>query len=166
MAKARLAVATYATLACVLSLGLGACMMPPPASEKATDAARELNLAARFGRIDIAAGRAASEARAGFIQRRAMWGGAIRVVDVELAGLSMPDSDHAVFQVDYSWMRADEDTLRSTRVSQRWNSLKGGWALESEQRVAGDVGLFGEHVDVLRPARRDTQFATKVIRED
>jgi len=38
--------------------------------------------------------------------------------------------------------------------------------LESEQRVAGDVGLFGERVDVLRPAHHDTQFATKVIRED
>lgn len=152
------------TLACVLSLS--ACMMPPPASEKATDAARELNLAARFGRIDIAAGRAASEARSEFIRRRASWGGAIRVVDVELAGLSMPDSDHAVFQVDYAWIRSDEDTLRSTRVSQHWSALKGAWALESEQRVAGDVGLFGEHVDVLRPVRRDTQFATKVIRED
>ena len=152
------------TIACALLLG--ACMMPPPASEKATDAARELNIAARFGRIDIAAGRAASEERAEFIRRRAMWGGEIRVVDVELAGLTMPDSDHAVFQVDYSWMRLNEDTLRSTRISQRCSSLKGPWALESEQRVAGDVGLFGEHVQVLRPTQRDTQFATKVIRED
>ena len=141
-------------------------MMPPPASEKATDAARELNIAARFGRIDIAAGRAASEARAEFIRRRATWGGDIRVVDVELAGMTMPDSDHAIFQVDYSWMRMNENSLRSTRVTQRWSSLKGPWALESEKRAAGDVGLFGEHVDVLRPAQHDTQFATKVIRED
>ena len=145
---------------------LGACMMPPPASEKATDAARELNIAARFGRVDVAAGLAASGARAEFLRKRAAWGGEIRVVDVELAGMTMPDSDHAVFQVDYSWMRMDEDTLRSTRVTQRWSSLKGSWALESEKRAAGDVGLFGEHVDVLRPARRDAQFATKVIRED
>ena len=155
-----------ASLPIACALLLGACMMPPPASEKATDAARELNIAARFGRIDIAAGRAASEERSEFIRRRAMWGGEIRVVDVELAGLTMPDSDHAVFQVDYSWMRLNEDTLRSTRISQRWTSLKGPWALESEQRVAGDVGLFGEHVQVLRPTQRDTQFATKVIRED
>jgi len=155
-----------APLLVACALLLGACMMPPPASEKATDAARELNIAARFGRIDIAAGRAASEERSEFIRRRAQWGGEIRVVDVELAGLTMPDSDHAVFQVDYSWMRLDENTLRSTRVSQRWSALKGPWALESEQRVAGDVGLFGEHVQVLRPAQRDAQFATKVIRED
>ncbi len=145
---------------------LGGCMMPPPASEKATDAARELNTSARFGRLDIAATRAASEERADFLKRRAMWGGSIRVLDVELTGMSMPDSDHAEFQVDYSWMRVDEDSLRSTRVSQKWTSLKGPWALVSEKRVAGDVGLFGERVDVLRPEKRDTQFATKVIRED
>jgi hypothetical protein len=151
-------------LACALLLT--ACPMPPPASERATDAARELNVAARFGRIDIAAGRAADGAREEFMRKRAAWGGEIRVVDVELAGLSMPDSDHAVFQVDYAWMRMDEDTLRSTRVAQRWSSSKGAWALESEKRVAGDVGLFGEHVDVLRPEKRNAQFATKVIRAD
>jgi hypothetical protein len=60
----------------------------------------------------------------------------------------------------------DEDTLRSTRVAQHWTSSKGSWVLESEKRVAGDVGLFGEHVEVLRPPQRDAQFATKVIRED
>jgi hypothetical protein len=151
-------------LACVVLLT--ACPMPPPASERATDAARELNVAARFGRIDIAAGLAAAGAREEFLRKRAQWGGNIRVVDVELGGLSMPDSDHAVFQVDYAWMRMDEDTLRSTRVAQRWTSSKGAWVLESEKRVAGDVGLFGEHVEVLRPPQRDAQFATKVIRED
>ena len=155
-----------ASLPIACALLLGACMMPPPASEKATDAARELNIAARFGRIDIAAGRAASEERAEFIRRRAMWGGEIRVVDVELAGLTMPDSDHAVFDVNYSWMRSNESSMRTTRVTQRWTSLKGAWSLQSEKRAAGDVGLFGEHVDILRPAQRNAQFATKVIRED
>jgi hypothetical protein len=151
-------------LACVLLLT--ACPMPPPASERAMDAAREANVAARFGRIDIAADRTTPAARDEFLRRRASWGGDIRVVDVELGGLSMPDSDHAIFQVDYAWMRMDEDTLRSTRVAQHWTSSKGSWVLESEKRVAGDVGLFGEHVEVLRPPQRDAQFATKVIRED
>ena len=150
----------------VCAISLGACVMPPPASEKASDAARELNLAARFGNMDAAAAKAASEVRADFLQRHAQWGSELRIVDVELAGMNMPDSDHAVFDVNYSWMRTDESTMRMTRVTQRWTSLKGAWSLESEKRAAGDVGLFGEHVDILRPARRDTQFATKVIRED
>jgi hypothetical protein len=117
-------------------------------------------------RIDLAVGSTAPAARDEFLKRRAAWGGDVRIVDVELGGLSMPDSDHAIFQVDYAWMRMDEDTLRSTRITQRWASSKGSWVLESEKRAAGDVGLFGEHVEVLRPAQRDTQFATKVIRED
>jgi hypothetical protein len=148
------------------ALSLGACVMPPKASEKASDAARELNLSARFGNMDLAAKKATRESRADFMQRHALWGSEIRVVDVELSGMTMPDSDHAVFEVNYSWMRSNESTLRVTRVTQRWSSLTGAWALESEKRAAGDVGLFGEHVDVMRPAQRNAQFATKTIRED
>ncbi|HYQ40527.1 MAG TPA: hypothetical protein VER11_01120 [Polyangiaceae bacterium] len=155
-----------ALLPLLCAVSLAACVMPPSASEKASDAARELNLSARFGNMDVAAKKASSEARADFIQRHALWGSQIRIVDVEMAGMSMPDSDHAVFQIDYSWMRTDESTMRTTRVTQRWSSLNGPWAMESERREAGDVGLFGEHVDVLRPAQRNAQFATKVIRED
>ncbi|MEI9937165.1 MAG: hypothetical protein WDO69_08055 [Pseudomonadota bacterium] len=150
----------------ICALSLGACVMPPPASEKASDAARELNMSARFGNLDVAAKKATNEAREDFLQRHSLWGNEIRVVDVELAGMNMPDSDHAVFDVNYSWMRSNESTLRVTRVTQRWTSLKGAWSLETERRAAGDVGLFGEHVDVLRPAEHNAQFATKVIRED
>ncbi|HEY0465576.1 MAG TPA: hypothetical protein VGC79_15285 [Polyangiaceae bacterium] len=155
------------SLVCALvCAGSAACVMPPAASEKASDAARELNLSARFGNMDVAAKKAAKEARADFIQRHAQWGGEIRIVDVEMAGMNMPDSDHAIFQIDYSWMRSDESTMRSTRVTQHWSSLNGAWAMEREHRASGDIGLFGEHVDVLRPAQRNAQFATKVIRED
>ena len=151
-------------LLCAVSLT--ACMMMPSASDKASEAARELNLSARFGNMEVAVKKAAKHGREDFLRRHALWGGPIRIVDVELAGMNMPDSDHAVFQVDYSWMRSDESTMRSTRVTQHWSSLNGGWAMESEERAAGDVGLFGEHVDVLRPAQRNAQFATKVIRAD
>jgi len=141
-------------------------MMMPSASDKASEAARELNLSARFGNMDVAVKKAVVHAREDFLRRHAAWGTQIRIVDVEMAGMNMPDPDHAVFQVDYSWMRADESTMRTTRVTQRWSSLDGPWAMESEERAAGDVGLFGEHVDVLRPAQRNAQFATKVIRAD
>jgi hypothetical protein len=148
------------------AFALTACPMPPPASERATDAARESNVAARFGRIDIAVDRTTADFRAEFLRHRAAWGGDVRIIDVELGGLTMPDSDHAVFEVDYAWTRVDEDTLRSTRVTQRWTSSKGSWVQESEKRSTGDIGLFGEPVEVLRPRQRDAQFATKVIRED
>lgn len=149
-----------------LGLFLAGCLGPPPASERATDAARELNVASRFGRMDIAMGRTASGARDDFAKRRAAWGSEIRIVDVELAGLSMSDSSHALIQVDYAWVRMSEGTLRSTRIAQHWESKKGEWQLEREHREAGDIGLFGEPLPLVAPPRRgDAQFATKTIRE-
>ena len=150
----------------VLGLVVAGCLGPPPASERATDAARELNVATRFGRMDIAMGRTASGARDDFAKRRAAWGAEIRIVDVELAGMSMPDSSHALIQVDYAWVRMSEGTLRSTRVAQNWETKKGEWQLEREHREAGDIGLFGEPMPVSAPLpRHDAQFATKIIRE-
>ncbi|HET7542970.1 MAG TPA: hypothetical protein VFK05_24020 [Polyangiaceae bacterium] len=157
---------TKAWLPLLCAVSLEACMMMPTPSDKASEAARELNISARFGNMEVAAKKASSQTREDFVRRHALWGSQIRIVDVELAGMNMPDSDHAVFQVVYSWMRNDESTMRTTRVTQNWSSLGGAWAMESEERAAGDVGLFGEHVEVLRPAQRNAQFATKVIRED
>jgi hypothetical protein len=97
------------------------------------------------------------------MRRRGEWGREIRVVDVELAGMSLPDSEHAVIEVDYAWMRMNEGVLRTTRVRQHWRDGEGAWRLEREQRAAGDLGLFGEPVEVKKPPPRDVQFATKVI---
>jgi hypothetical protein len=148
---------------CGLLTATAACLAPAPAAERATDAARELNVAARFGRMDIALSRTTGSARENFMRRRGEWGGEIRVVDVELAGMSMPDSEHAIFEVDYAWMRMSEGTLRTTRVAQHWHDTKGSWQLERERRAAGDLGLFGEAVEVVQKPPRDVQFATKII---
>ena len=155
--------------ACLLSLALllpplAGCLAPPPASERATDAARELNVAARFGRMDIAVGLTSGSARTNFLAHRAEWGHAVRIVDVELASMSMKDGDHAEIQVDYSWTRIDEGILRTTRIAQNWEDTGGGWKLVRERRLQGDLGLFGEP----QPApsgepHPDVQFATKTI---
>ncbi|HEV8245714.1 MAG TPA: hypothetical protein VGP93_08095 [Polyangiaceae bacterium] len=147
-----------------LLLAMSSCLAVPPASERATDAARELNLAARFGRMDVALSNTAGAARKNFLARRAQWGHSIRVVDVELAAMSMADSDHAEIQVDYSWTRMDEGLLHTTRISQNWEDSGNGWKLVREKRLVGDLGLFGE--PIASPAGEphpDVQFATKVI---
>ncbi len=138
------------------------CMSPPSQAERVTDAARELNLATRFGRMDIALGHTAKGARGTFLERRNRWGKDVRIVDVELAGLSMQDKLKATIQVDVAWVRNNDATLRSTRLAQVWRD-DGGWQLVREQRLAGDMGLFGEQVTVDAPAPRDVQFPTRVI---
>lgn len=138
----------------------------PSVSERVTDAARNLNVAARFGRMDIAVDHTAEAARQNFLSRRAAWGHTIRIVDVELAGMEMPDNTRAKIQVDYSWTRVSEGVLRTTRVAQDWEDTGTGWKLVREKRVQGDLGLFGEPVATASSEpHQDVQFATKVIQE-
>jgi len=144
-------------------LALG-CIAPPPPAERAADAVRELNLAARFGRTELAGGLTADSARKGFLERRARWGKDVRVVDVELAGFDMSTKDRVRVEVDYAWTRMNEGNLRTTRVAQEWRDTGRGFKLVSEHRSGGDLGLFGEAAPPAPAAqRRDVQFQTKVI---
>jgi len=126
--------------------------------------ARDLNLATRFGRMDVAAQHTSEAHRKRFLESRAEWGTDLRVVDVEVAHLAVPDSSKAEVIVDVSWVRMDEGLLRSTRIRQDWENPGGGWMLNAEQRIAGDLGLLGENVQVLRPEVEDVHFPTKTIR--
>lgn len=148
-----------------LSLAWSACVTPPPPAERASDAARQLNVASRFGEIASVIDMTAPRMRNRFQERRADWGKEVRVVDVELASLDLADARHAKVMVDFSWTRTNEGTLRATRVLQEWEAADGPWLLVREKRVSGDLGLFGERVAMQESAPRpDVQFPTKVIR--
>jgi len=148
----------------VLAVAWAGCVSPPPPSERASDAARQLSIAARFGDVSTVLDLTAPGMRNTFQKRRESWGKLVRVVDVELASLSLPDADHATVVVDFSWTRVDQGTLRTTRVAQEWASTDGPWLLTRERRVSGDIGLFGESLAALDEATRpNVQFATKVI---
>ena len=147
-----------------LALLQTSCIAPQGPASRATDAARELNLAARFGRMDVAVGRTSAGARSSFLERRAEWGKNVRVLDVELAGMAMKNPQNAMIYVDVAWVRMDEGALRTTRVAQTWRDVDSGWELVREQRIAGDLGLFGEYVERAQPVHRDVQFPSKTIR--
>jgi hypothetical protein len=138
-------------------------MAPPTQAQRVTESAREMNLATRFGRMDVALGHAAKGAQQSFIERRGEWGKRVRIVDIELAGLSMKDELNATIQVDVAWVFVDDDTLRTTRIAQTWRD-DGGWHMVREQRLAGDLGLFGEPVELSRRGSADVQFESKTIR--
>ena len=151
--------------AVVLTPLLGACVTPPTPAERITDAAMALNVAARFNQLEVAAARADRAHRDEFMKRHAAWGQTLRIVDVEMASLSLPESDRAVVLVDYAWIRNSEGTIRATRVEQHWKD-DAGWHLVRERRLAGDTGLFGEPLPEAPPPRPDKQFATRTIHED
>jgi hypothetical protein len=144
---------------------LAGCMTPPSPAERVTDAAMALNVAARFNQLDVAVARADKSDRGEFMKRHAAWGQTLRIVDVEMASLTLPESDRAVVLVDYAWIRNNEGTMRATRVEQHWKD-DAGWHLVREKRLAGDMGLFGEALPEAAPPQPDKQFATRTIHED
>ena len=148
----------------LLVMALAACMPAQVPAREVSDVARDLNLATRFGRMDVAAEHTSEAHRKRFLESRAEWGTDLRVVDVEVAHLAVPDSSKAEVIVDVSWVRMDEGLLRSTRIRQDWENPGGGWMLSGEQRIAGDLGLLGENVTVLRPEVHDVHLPTKTIR--
>jgi hypothetical protein len=141
------------------------CLGPQTPAARASDAARDLNVSSRFGDASSVATMTSPAVRDEFLNRRSEWGKIIRVVDVELAGFTMIDSDNATVLVDFSWTRTDEGTLHTTRVRQEWCDTDGPWLLVRERRDSGDIGLFGEPIAQLDPEPRpDVQFPTRVIR--
>jgi aspartate aminotransferase-like enzyme len=146
------------------ALSLLGCMHALSPAQKMQDAANDLTTAVRFSRIDAALERVSIEGREDFIRKHAAWGSAIRVADCELAGLRMVDQENATVTLTVSWQRIDESDLRGTQITQRWKSHTGKWLLESEERLAGDVGLLGESTTVVRSAPTRTQFESITIR--
>jgi hypothetical protein len=152
------------SLVAILTTQAG-CMTPPTPAERVTDAAMALNVAARFNQLDVAVSRASSKHRPEFMKHHAAWGQSLRIVDVEMASLSLPESDRAIVLVDYAWIRNTEGNMRATRVEQTWKD-DAGWHLVGEKRVAGDLGLLGEPLPEAPPPQPDKQFATRTIHED
>jgi hypothetical protein len=144
-----------------LALAVQGCFATATPMQRVTDAARDMNMATRFGQVDVAVRHVTVAVQTDFLSRRAQWGKVIRVLDLELAGTHLADSEHATVTVDVVWSSVTDSLVRSTKLTQEWESERAGWKLVRERRLAGDIGLFGEplpqleppHPDVHRPAR-------------
>lgn len=148
-------------LAVASSASLGCFHQSSPA--RAQEAAIELNVNTRFGRMELAAERVAPAAREAFLSRRRSWGGKIRVADYEMASFRMNGESDAETVVKVAWYRIDEGDLRVTLLKQSWRDFKGDWRLVDEQRTDGDVGLIGEPIPAADPAKvgaKRAQFPT------
>ncbi|MEY4549496.1 MAG: hypothetical protein RL685_5691 [Pseudomonadota bacterium] len=151
---------------CVGAMGLlSACLPMGAPARKISDVARDVNVATRFGRMDVALEHTAEGHRSEFLRQRADWGKEIRILDVEITRLDMKkDEDSADVFVDVGWVRMSEGLLRSTRVKQQWKNQENDWQLDAEERLSGDIGLLGENVVVLHPeAPRDVHFPVKTL---
>ncbi len=116
--------------------------MSPPA--RAQEAATELNVNSRFGRMEVATEQVAPAQREAFLERHKAWGGAVRIADYEMAGFKMKGEEDAETLVRISWYRVEQGDLRNTLLRQKWHDFKGSWRLVDESRAEGDIGVFGE----------------------
>jgi hypothetical protein len=158
--RMRLVLAVSLLAASTMACGLVGQSKPAMAQE----AALELNLNARFGRMEMAAEHVAPKARDQFFDRRRAWGGSVRIADYDMTGLKMKGEDDAETCVKIAWYRANEGDLRVTTLKQKWHSdAKGDWKLTEEQRLDGDLGLLGEPpvpVTATTEAPKRSQFPT------
>ena len=135
---------------------------------KATSSIRDANAHARFGRMIVAAEMVKADQRDKFLERRQLWGSNVQIADSEVLGMNMPTKEEAVAFVRVSWYRLEDGELRQTTIKQRWREVKDDWMLVAEERAGGDIGLLGEHVEVLAPKepRANAQFPSIRIGSD
>ena len=150
-------------LSALLILLMGCAQQSP--SVRLQDAASALNLATRFGRLDVAAEYTDDDAQEDFLTRRARWGEQVRVVDINVTRFKLQDTEAGEVDVDIDWVPWDESTLRSTSIRQTWEHSPGkGWRLTHERKVAGDRGLFGDAPPASKPRPKPAHFPVTTIR--
>ncbi len=141
---------------------LAACMMPPQGAALVQQTAQQFNFDMRFGRTEIANEQVSAKYQEEFARKHRAWGGAIHVTDAETVGMKMRGQDNSDVTVRVGWYRADEGDLKTTLVRQKWHLYQIGWRLDAEERLDGDIGALGEHVEVLTPetTTHTAQFPT------
>lgn len=128
---------------------------------RAQEAAHELNLNTRFGRMELAMEHVAAKERDEFGRRHRAWGSAVRIADTELAGMRLKNEKDAEVTVRVAWYAPTQQELKVTTIRQAWKNHDGDWLLVGEERIDGDVGLLGEPVVAAPPTRRENlQFPT------
>jgi hypothetical protein len=145
------------------SLFLAGCPHQSPGA-RMQETASDLNLNARFGRMELAAESVSPKAKEQFFEHRKGWGGKIRIADFELAGvrLAKNEEDADVF-VKVAWFNVNEGDLHTTTLAQKWHDFRGDWKLTSEERLDGDLGLLGEPAPPptgAPPSPKPSQFPT------
>ena len=115
--------------------------------ERLSQHAHDLNMATRFGRMDVAMELVARESQADFMTRHKKWHRDVRIVDLEMQGARMLTTESAEVQLAVSWHHANETNIRETSIAQKWVSSGTGWVLDEERRISGSAGVFQPGID-------------------
>lgn len=112
-------------------------------TEKLKQSIQEMNEAARWGRIDLAAQYVGPAYRQRFFSAHSTWGQRIQIADLEMVRLDIDSNKKsATASIAISWYGLDQMTLRQTVVRQRWKSLEGQFILDDEDVLEGEPSLL------------------------
>ncbi|MGH7280998.1 MAG: hypothetical protein ACRELY_05700 [Polyangiaceae bacterium] len=138
-------------LAVASSACLIGCLGQPTGAAAAQEAARELTVNLRFGRMELVMERVAPAERDTYVASHRGWGNAIRIADAELDGMRLVSKEEAQVIVKVAWYEPTAQELRVTTLRQTWKETKGDWLLVAEARADGDIGLLGEPIPAANP---------------
>jgi hypothetical protein len=112
-------------------------------TEKLKQSIQEMNEAARWGRIDLAAQFVGPAYRQRFFRAHSTWGQRIQIADLEVVRLDIDSKKKsATASIAISWYGLDQMTLRQTTVRQQWKLLDGQYILDDEDVLEGEPALL------------------------
>ena len=131
-------------------LATAACPAMPTPMATVQQAAQDLSVDARFGRMELAIEKVAVAERDEFAAHHRAWGSQIRIADIELVSTKKQSARDIRVLLHVSWYRPEENELKQTTIEQIWSNIS-GWQLSQEKRANGDLGLLGEQDNRVPP---------------
>ncbi|MDH3200354.1 MAG: hypothetical protein OEM15_05620 [Myxococcales bacterium] len=138
-----------------LLLGLSGCLIQNLSPEtRLRDSVIELNEGARWGRMDVAAGRVSPVFQNQFRLSHMRWGRDIQIADSEILAVNAhtdEDGSGAVSRVAIRWYDHETMVIAQTIVRQAWQKHKQTFLLTNESVESGHPGLLAVP-EVQQPA--------------
>ena len=114
------------------------------AETRLRDAVVGYNDETRWVRLDLAVQRVAPMFRESFRQMHHRWGNDIQIADLDIVHVETAgeDRDHATSHVMVRWYAQNGMILATTKLTQEWRKIAGGYVMISEVVSGGDDRLL------------------------
>jgi len=129
--------------ALLLVLGGGCTLANLTPQARFAESTNTLNDSTRWGRVDAAATQVSPKYLDKFVSRHREWGGSVSIADFDIVNMQIAeDRKGAVSEVALSWYTTGGVELRTSTITQRWESEHGKFKLVDEVVRRGDPRVF------------------------
>jgi hypothetical protein len=110
-----------------------------------SEAAHTLNDASRWGQVDLAIEHVSPRYMSRFTDRHREWGDQVGIAEVQVTRLQLsPDHQTATAEVSLSWFSDGGVMIKSSTITQKWETERGKFKLVDEAVRRGDSSVFAE----------------------